>query len=88
MEEERLPVRNPQYPVIDRDPSFGKVFAYMKVEDIGLWAGCTAASAVAGYAAGKFNRGPMVFGMGVIGFTGGVMLAMQNSYGRLIGERR
>ncbi|GBG24349.1 Hypothetical Protein FCC1311_005672 [Hondaea fermentalgiana] len=88
VEDDRSPVRNPRFTVIDKDPSFGKVFSYMKPEDLGVWAASAVGTAAAGYAVGKYNRGFMMFGAGCIGFAGGCMLAMQNSYARLIGARR
>lgn len=45
------------YPVIDADPTFGRVVRYMRPSDYAAWAGAAAAGPAAFWALGKLRSG-------------------------------
>ncbi|GAB4814646.1 hypothetical protein N2152v2_001692 [Parachlorella kessleri] len=86
----------PQFPVVDKAPSFWRTVGNFNVSDWGVVAAVTGVSIPVGYAAGAqpspaFTRlsgnmaKPSMVAAGLMGVTLGFMLAYQNSSGRLMG---
>ena len=76
----------PKYPVVDPDPTWGRVFTNMNVGDIVDITSFTGAGFAVGYFGSRLQfRGHMArFNMG-IGLMAGVMYAAMSSSQRLIG---
>ena len=79
-------VDRPKYPVVDADPSWGRVFTNMNVGDVMDVAGFTAAGFGVGFfGSSKKLKMPMArFNMG-IGLMAGLCFAAMSSSQRLIG---
>ncbi|XP_039060087.1 NADH-ubiquinone oxidoreductase 20.9 kDa subunit-like [Hibiscus syriacus] len=82
----------PEYPVVDRNPTFTKVVGNFDTLDYLRFVTITGVSVTVGYLSGKpfagikpGLKGPSMVTGGLIGLIGGFMYAYQNSAGRLMG---
>mmetsp|Transcript_1246 Transcript_1246/g.5528 ORF Transcript_1246/g.5528 Transcript_1246/m.5528 type:complete len:100 (+) Transcript_1246:217-516(+) len=80
---------NPQFPVVDRAPTFGTVVGNFNATDYRDWATWTAVSFPVGWMSGSMSgpgiRVPAMYCSGLIGGLAGFMWAYQSSGGRLMG---
>jgi len=76
----------PEYPVVDPEPTFGKVFRAMRQSEFMMWGVHTVAGAPMGWIAGSpgLKRHTMWVGVSVFSL-GGLMLGLQDSFYRLMG---
>ncbi|CAN8076929.1 unnamed protein product [Agarophyton chilense] len=82
------PINDPTFPVIDSDPSFGKVMSSLRARDWQNAALATFVSLPFGYAAGRpVVMRPSMYMAGVIGASFGLFLGFQNSFTRLTGYK-
>lgn len=80
------PVHKPKFPVIDADPSLGKVISSFRPRDWQHLVLATVVSLPFGYAVGRpILMRPSMYTSGLIGATFGMFLGFQNSFTRLTG---
>ncbi|GMJ03677.1 hypothetical protein like AT4G16450 [Hibiscus trionum] len=77
----------PEYPVIDRNPPFTKVYGNFNTLDYLCFTTITSVSVTVGYLSGIKSglKGPKMLTGGPIRLMGGFMYAYQNSAGRIMG---
>ncbi|GMH98333.1 hypothetical protein TrVE_jg12511 [Triparma verrucosa] len=73
------------FPKVFDNPSLGEAMSGARISDYMIISGTTFGSWCWGYVFGKPVRGPAAAMAGTLGLTAGVLLAYQNSTGRLMG---
>ncbi|CAN0064249.1 unnamed protein product [Ectocarpus sp. 6 AP-2014] len=79
---------DPKFPVTDPAPGMGTVFGNLNATDVATVVVATAGSAAWCFKGVKGVRGPNAVVGASLGLMGGLMLAGQNSFGRLTGQRK
>ena len=75
----------PKFPIIDAAPDTNKTLGAMRFSDYGVIVAAGGSSWIFGYVTGRPLRMPAAATACTIGISAGVLLACQNSFGRLMG---